>query len=243
MLKKENKIQEFWNWLWNSDSWLSYVVFLIIIFVVIKLIFFPALSLIFGTSLPLAIVESSSMDHNSVITSGANYDLCGKTFSNSKFFNLNEYWQECGSWYENKNITKEQFSEFKFKNGFRKGDIMIIFGKKTENLKIGDVLIFNGGSAHPIIHRIVSLNPLQTKGDHNAEQIGIRPDSKGIDETNIKESQIVGVAIAKIPYVGYLKIWMLILITLIIKNLVWSIIIVLVLYFTIKYALKFKRSY
>ena len=182
------KLREFWDWLWNSESWLSYIVFLVLIFIFIKLIFFPLLSLIFGTSLPLAIVESSSMDHHSLNLNGQ-YMLCDKTFSQEKSFNLDEYWTACGLWYEkNFNITKEQFSSFKLKNGFRKGDIMIIIGKNTDKIKIGDVLIFQSAQATPIIHRIVSLNPIQTKGDHNPEQIGIRPDPRGIDETNIKSN-------------------------------------------------------
>jgi signal peptidase I len=135
--------------------------------------------------------------------------LCGKTAEEERSFNLNEYWQTCGSWYEERNITKEQFSTFKFSNGFRKGDIIIIFGLNKEKLKIGQVLIFQSKQPTPIIHRIISLSPLQTKGDHNDGQIGITPDSRGIDETNIKENQIIGVAVGKIPYVGWVKIYAL----------------------------------
>ena len=57
------RVKKGWDWVWNSDSWLSWVVALVIIFVFVKFVFFPILSLMFGTSLPLAGVESSSMDH------------------------------------------------------------------------------------------------------------------------------------------------------------------------------------
>jgi len=195
-------LKKFWNWLWKSESWWSYIVFLILIFIVIKFIFLPVLGLIFGTSLPLAIVESSSMEHYSLTENNINYVMCGKVFPSSKFFNLDEYWQNCGSWYEERNITKQEFSTFKFPNGFRKGDIIVIF--KKSDIKIGDIIIFNAGTRIPIIHRVISLSPLQTKGDHNPDQL--KP-QYGADETNIKQSQIIGVAVARIPYLGLPKVY------------------------------------
>jgi len=197
-VKEENSLKKFWKWLWESDSWWSYFVFLILVFLIIKLIFLPGLGLIFGTQLPLAIVESSSMDHYSLSeTSLINgYDICGKGFSEKKFFNRDNYWQTCGAWYENINITKEQFEKFRFKDGFRKGDIMIIFGKK--DVKIGDVIIFNAGRSNPIIHRVISLSPLQTKGDHNGAQLN--------EEKSINDNQIVGIAWGRIPYLGWIKL-------------------------------------
>lgn len=198
-IKKELKY--FWNWLWNSESWLSYLVFLIIVFIIVKFIFLPGLGLIFGTSLPLAIVESSSMEHYAL--SGTNpscngYDICGNCETNRGFFNKEDYWNTCGTWYEqNTNITKEQFNNFKLSNGFRKGDLMIIYGKKQ--VEIGDIIVFNAGTNHPIIHRVISLDPIQTKGDHNPAQLSV--------ETNIQENQIIGTALARVPYIGWLKIF------------------------------------
>ena len=216
-VKQQNSLKIFWKWIWTSDSWWSYLVFLLIVFIIIKFIFLPGLGLIFGTSLPLAIVESSSMDHHSleyclkaeqstkngitIVTctqwSNNDYEICGKNFESSSYFNIDNYWQTCGEWYENKNITREQFESFKFKNGFRKGDIMIIFGKKDINL--GDVIIFNGGRNNPIIHRVISLSPLQTKGDHNGDQLA--------EEKSINNNQIVGVAVGRIPYLGWVKLF------------------------------------
>ena len=192
-------LKNFFNWLWNSDSWVSFLVFLILIVIFIKLILLPGIGLIFRTQLPMAIVESSSMDHSSLEEIKGDYRLCGNIFSESKFFDLNNYWGVCGGWYEeNTNITQEQFSDFKFKNGFRKGDIMIIFGKK--NPSMGDVIVFNAGRNHPIIHRIISLNPIETKGDHNPSQLN--------EEKSINNNQIIGVAVARIPYVGLPKVWL-----------------------------------
>ena len=215
--KKENSLKKIWKWLWESDSWWSYLVFLILVFIIIKLIFLPGLGLIFGTSLPLAIVESSSMDHNSLeyclkaeyyvqngktytqCTEWSNndYDICGKKFLEEKFFDIDNYWQTCGKWYEDRNITQEQFEKFKFENGFRKGDIIIIFGKK--DFQIGDVIIFDAGRNNPIIHRVISQSPLQTKGDHNGDQL--------TEEKSINNNQIVGVAWGRIPYLGWAKLF------------------------------------
>jgi len=192
------QIKKAWNWLWHSDSWLSYIVFLILIFIFIKLIFFPGLSLILGTELPMAIVESSSMSHNIVSNDQGGYDLCGKYYEKQELTNKEEYWDICGKWYvDNTNLTQENMNSFSFPNGFSKGDLMIIVGK--ENIKIGDVIVFNGGSNHPIIHRVISLNPIQTKGDHNNGQLAV--------EINIKQEQIIGTAVAKIPFVGWVKLF------------------------------------
>lgn len=197
--ESEHKFKNFLDWLWNSESILSYLAFLVIVFVLIKFIFLPGLGLLFGTSLPLAIVESSSMEHYSLLTPGLpGNTICGKEFSDSKFLNKDEYWQACGEWYEqNANISKEQFNSFKLSNGFRKGDLIIIFGVK--NVKVGDVIIFNGGRSNPIIHRVISLNPIQTKGDHNQAQLN--------EEKNISQDQIIGKAVAKIPYIGWIKLF------------------------------------
>ena len=198
-VKEENVLKKFWKWLWESESWWSYIVFLILVFIIIKFILLPGLGLIFGTSLPLAIVESSSMDHNSLSETSliGGHDICGREFSEGKFFNIDDYWQTCGKWYEDINITKEQFEKFKFKDGFRKGDIMIILGKKDTH--VGDVIIFNAGRTNPIIHRVISQSPLQTKGDHNSEQLP--------EEKNIDNSEIVGVAWGRIPYLGWVKLF------------------------------------
>lgn len=196
--EESNKLKQFWKWLWDSESWLSYLVFLIIVFIFVKFIFLPGLGMIFGTALPLAIVESSSMDHHVLDETGVN-DICGTVFDKTGFLNSDEYWNTCGSWYEgNTNITKAEFQNFIFKNGFSKGDLIIIFGKKANELKIGDVIIFNAGRANPIIHRVISLNPIQTKGDHNPGQLN--------EEKTINLNQVVGVAVAKIPYVGWVKL-------------------------------------
>ena len=208
-----SKTKKGWDWVWNSDSLLSWVVALVLIFVFVKIIFFPGLSLIFGTSLPLAGVESSSMDHQIVGDSGG-YSLCGNSYSkeDKNYVNFDEYWGACGDWYENRDITKEQFSGFSLKNGFAKGDIIVVWGRFAP--KLGDIIIFQANpestAPRPIIHRIVSIEDgiIATKGDHNADQLVKGNNLFNTDETTITEDRLIGKAVVRIPYLGWPKIWM-----------------------------------
>jgi len=215
-LKKE--VKKAWNWIWNSNSILSWIVALALIFLIVKFIFFPTLSLIFGTSLPLAGVESSSMDHQIIKDNSEIFTLCGEVYSKQErkeigHTNFDEYWEICGDWYvNNKHITKPIFEKFTMKNGFRKGDIIIVWGRFTP--KLGDIIIFrqnlDSRAPRPIIHRIVDINEnriIQTKGDHNKEQLTSSNNFYNTDETNIQENQIIGKAIFKVPYLGWIKIW------------------------------------
>jgi len=206
------KIKKFWRWVWDSDSLLSWIVALIFIFLLVKFVFFPVLYLITGTRLPLAGVESSSMDHQIVKDSYGRWTLCGQEYSqeNIEHKNFDEYWEICGSWYEERGISKENFSKFPLKNGFRKGDVIIVYGRFKP--KIGDIIIFKPNkestAPRPIIHRIVSIenNTIQTKGDHNEKQLTLYNNIYKTDETSIKEDQVIGKAVFKLPYLGWPKI-------------------------------------
>lgn len=171
----KNIIKDFWAFL-KEDSWQSWLVSIILIVVGIKFIFFPLMALITGTALPLVVVESCSMYHES---------------------SFDEWWNQNSVWYESKGIMQSEFKDFSFKNGLNKGDIILVWG--YSNYNIGDIMIFNAPTKYPIIHRIISLEPLSTKGDHNVGQI------EGI-EKDIKENAIIGKAIAKIPYLGWVKL-------------------------------------
>jgi len=184
-------LKRFWKFIWHDDSLLSWITFIIVVFVLIKFIFFPAVSFVMGTSLPIVIVESCSMYH------GTSFD---------------KWWESNSEWYGEKNITKEQFSSFTMRKGFSKGDIFFVRGIEAEKLNIGDIIIFASGTAkRPIIHRIVQLNPIETKGDHNSGQFNLNQPAKEnperIDETHINEEQIIGkVTFIKIPALGWIKL-------------------------------------
>ena len=171
-----------------------------------------------GTSLPLAGVESSSMDHQIVKENSNTYNLCGSTYTKQEkkelgYLNFDEYWDVCGDWYvSNKHITPKIFEKYTIHNGFKKGDIIIVWGRFTP--KLGDIIIFqpnpDSRAPRPIIHRIVDINEdntYQTKGDHNPQQLTPSNNAYKTDETNIKQEQIIGKAIIKIPYLGWIKIW------------------------------------
>ena len=175
----DNSLLKTWDFLWNDDSLLSWVVFLVVIFVFIKFVFFPTLSLMFGTSLPIVIVESCSMHHDS---------------------SLDEWWSGNAEWYDGKDIGRNEFGNFPLVNGFTKGDIFFVTGVDSSEVEIGDVIIFSDlQSARPVIHRVVDLEPLQTKGDNNPGQIPF--------ELDIDSENIIGKATSfKIPLIGWLKL-------------------------------------
>ena len=82
---------------------------------------------------------------------------------------------------------------------------MILAGKDAENIAIGDVIVFRSNRKDPIIHRVVKKTEsgnLQTKGDNNKDSIK----NSLLDETDISEDRIIGKAVLKIPYLGYIKI-------------------------------------
>ncbi|MDD5193284.1 MAG: S26 family signal peptidase [Candidatus Nanoarchaeia archaeon] len=208
----KTKAKKFWNWVWHSDSILSWLVALIFIFIFVKFIFFPILSLIMGTSLPLAGVESSSMDHQIIENELGMLNLCDKSYlkKDKVFVDFDNYWKNCGEWYENKGLSKNEFSNFPIKNGFSKGDIIIVWGRFEP--KVGDIIIFRpnkeSSAPRPIIHRIIKIENgmIQTKGDHNPDQLKSSNNYYKTDETSIQKEQIIGKAIFKIPYLGWIKI-------------------------------------
>ena len=108
------------------------------------------------------------------------------------------------------------FFEFSSKNGFNKGDMMILRGKSIEDIEVGNVLVFQSGRPDPVIHRIVkkwqedSKYYFQTKGDNNPDSIH----SGFADEMKISEDRVIGIAVARIPLLGWVKILFVDLISL-----------------------------
>ncbi len=223
--KKEKKfddspwgqIKRFWDYMWNDDSFGSYVVNFIFAFLVIKYIMFPVIGFAFNNDYPIVAIVTGSMEHK--IVDGR---VCDKIIVDVKNKNLNidEYWSLCGNYYEtNFNMNKEQFKEYDYTNGLNIGDVMILYGKNPQKIEVGEILVFipqdkmvNGESYFfnnygPVIHRIVNKYEdeqtgkiyFQTKGDHN-------PISQPRFETEIPEEDVIGVAVARIPKIGYVKL-------------------------------------
>ena len=174
MNKFFHNLKRFWIFL-KKDTWQSWIVSLVIAFIFIKFIFFPLLSWAFATSLPLVVVESCSMYHQD---------------------NFDSWWSRNSAWYESHGISLEEFENFRFKNGLNKGDIVLV--SRRGSYEQGDVLIFNSQYRYPLIHRLVRLEPYDTKGDNNFAQLP--------GETSIEPEQFVGRAIGRVPGLGWIKL-------------------------------------
>lgn len=177
--KNKTVFQKISWFLLEDESWISWLVCLTLCFLIIKFIFFPLMGVLFSTNLPFVIVESESMQHNG---------------------NFEQWWTNFHGWYDNNNITKEQFLQFPLHNGFDKGDIIAV--RKVNEYKIGDIIVFDSGQSKPIIHRTVESNiSISTKGDNNNGQL------PGGVEDNIQKDKIYGKAIFKIPKLGWVKLF------------------------------------
>lgn len=198
-----------WHFLWHDDSMLSWVANILLAFIIIKFIFYPVLGAILGSAFPVVAVVSESMEHG--LHEG---EICGQEYD---YFpnGFDNWWEVCGNWYtqEEIDISKEQFMDFPMHNGFNKGDIIVLWRANTNNIELGDILVFQSSRSHPIIHRVVKVwtteNTLtgeldyhyQTKGDHNVNSF-----SGVLGEQDITIDRVYGKALFRIPFLGYIKI-------------------------------------
>jgi len=135
----------------------------------------------------------------SVVSSSMEHDGNFEKWWNSQAYCLNATCTQ-EEFYSQYNITEAEFKNFKFKNGFNMGDVMVLTSNK--NIKVGDTIVFFAKDGRPIIHRVISLNPIQTKGDHNPTQI----QTNVLNEKNVSGYKIIGKASFGIPLIGYIKI-------------------------------------
>ncbi len=180
-------LKKTWHFIWHEDSALSWIVNIILAFIIIKFLLYPGLGLVLSTTHPIVAVVSSSMEHD------AGFD---------------KWWQENENFYRGFNINRDEFSEFRFKNGFNKGDIMVLGSGRPEKIDVGDTIVYMSGRPDPIIHRVIEKKQVdgewvfQTKGDNNADQIK----TSALDETKVLEEHIIGRALFRVPLLGYIKI-------------------------------------
>jgi signal peptidase I len=194
---KDNKITKLWkkfiHFLNEDDSFLSLLANIAIAFILIKFVVYPGLGLVLGTQFPIVAVVSGSMEHDGSFDDWWN----SPAIYQSKMTTQSVF-------YEKMNITKEDFMEFRYKNGFNTGDIMLLRGKKAKNIEIGEVIVFQSDRPDPIIHRVIEKNIkdgkvfFKTKGDHNPTSYFF--------ESEISEDEILGVAMLRVPYLGWVKI-------------------------------------
>ncbi|MFW6230512.1 MAG: signal peptidase I [Nanoarchaeota archaeon] len=193
-VKKAKKYWKRFRDFLNEDSLLSWIANVALAFVLIKFIVYPALGLVFGTQYPIVAVVSGSMEHPG---------------------SFDDWWSEPavldgttvtqGEYYASTGIAKEEFGDFPFSNGFNTGDIMILRGIEPDKIDVGDIIVFRSSSQDPIIHRVIEKDinegevTFTTKGDNNPQSYGF--------ETGISEDVVIGKAIFRIPWLGYVKIW------------------------------------
>ncbi len=187
---RKKTLKKLWRFIWEDDSIWSWLVNIILAFVIIKFLVYPGLGFVLQTSHPVVAVVSESMEHDA---------------------NFENWWLNAGDWYISHSINQKDFNVFSFNNGFNKGDIMVLKGKSPGSISIGDIIVFWSARKDPIIHRVVrkwqqdGIYYFQTKGDNyktNPSSIS----NQFLDETKISEEQIVGIAVFRIPFLGYIKI-------------------------------------
>ena len=183
-------LKRLWHFIWEDNSIWSWIANIALAFVLIKYVVYPGLGFLLSTSHPVVAVVSESMEHN------ANFDF---------------WWEKSEKWYTSNNIQKDEFIIFPLKNGFNKGDIMVLKGKNPENIRVGDIIVFWSARKDPIIHRVVNkwrennIYYFQTKGD-NYKTNPASISNMLLDETRISQGQVVGNAVLRIPFLGYIKI-------------------------------------
>jgi len=183
----------FWYYLKEDEGPIGWILNILVAFVVIKYLLIPGAGFLLGTPHPLVAVVSGSMEHRSDFDNWWNVQC---VLGNGDKQVQHEI-------YASHKITNKEFQKFRFANGLNTGDLMLL--KSAKNVAIGDVIVFNGNTkVDPIIHRVVAVtkndqNFYTTKGDNNC----------GISnfEKSIPEFRVLGKAWARIPYLGYVKLY------------------------------------
>ncbi len=194
-------LQKAWHFLWYEDSVASWVASIGLAFVLIKFVIYPVLGVALGTTFPVVAVVSESMEHTQ---------------------SFDAWWAQQESLYAQFNITKSEFARFPMDGGFNKGDIILLVGAGPDKVAKGDVIVFWGGKAYPIIHRVVQVGTgkdgvrfFETKGDNNLGQIVEPPllDERYVpmtracsDDPSGRCQVVFGRAVLRIPYLGWVKI-------------------------------------
>ena len=168
-----------WNFLIHEDSLASFAADAIIIILIGKFLLFPGLGMVLGSDFPVVAVVSNSMNHQQV--------------------SIDDWWKQNSDLYSKYNISKSQFEQFYLEDGFKQGDVLVIRGVPADELEVGDIIVYSTQvRKDPIIHRVVSLDPIATKGDSNSGQISF--------ERDISTEQIHGKAVFLVPYIGWVKV-------------------------------------
>ena len=139
---------------------------------VIAWIAYQVIAAVAGTPLPIVSVVSDSMYHT-------NY--------------FDKWWNNTNGYYIKIGITKEQFMGFTAPNGLSRGDLLFVI--KPDNLKTGDILIYNKFSSDfTIVHRLIEIQKdfYTVKGDNNP-----------VPDPPVAKQYVVGKVVFTMPILGY----------------------------------------
>lgn len=143
-----------------------------------------------GVDSPISVVISGSMDHH-----GVQFD---------------EWWVEKSDEYLPFGIGESEFSSYPYSNGFERGDILFITSVDTDEVIVGDVIVFSRDSDQiPVVHRVVDIfeqagvRYFLTKGDFNTVADNYHSGSI----LGIEESRVIGEVSYIIPNVGNITLW------------------------------------
>ena len=121
---------------------------------------------------------------------------------------------------------------------YNRGDVL--FYAKADNFKADDIIIHETSRA-PSVVRIIEINDdetYKTKGDNNLEADGGYKFTNKTDEYDyvvieynsseviyISETEVLGIVIFKIPYVGYIKLYFPVIFGILIGILIFYLIV------------------
>ncbi len=143
-----------------------------------------------GVDSPISVVISGSMDHHGMM--------------------FDDWWAEKSDEYLPFGISKVEFSTYPHVDGFERGDILLVTGVTTDDIIIGDVIVFSRDFDQiPVVHRVVEIfehdgtRYFLTKGDFNIVADNYHSDSY----LGIGESRVIGKVRSVIPNVGNITLW------------------------------------
>jgi signal peptidase I len=170
---------------------------------------------LFVVEIPYVVIDSSSMDHVKM-----EFDewWLERFPMNNPLIPPDERAESQEEFFRERNISKDDFLSFPFKNGFRKGDILI--QTSPGEIKIGDVITFRrdmyteyteeGYIKYTLLvtHRVINIvneNNTQfyhTKGDTRLGQDKAPPGLFLDDRNFLTKNDIVGKPVFRIPFLG-----------------------------------------
>jgi signal peptidase I len=168
--------------IFSGNTYYSIIFYIVLFYLLFVFVALPAVYAFSPISYISAVV-SSSMDHSSSTIQLTYNDWLVQNGFNSSVTNA-----------------------WPFSNGISLGSLVIVYKVNANQIKIGDVIVYNAnyqGTTEQIIHRVINETEINgtyyytTKGDANPVSLPF--------EINVPYSSVIGEAGYSIPYLGYPK--------------------------------------